>query len=206
MNEEKWTTVPSGEVLQKTMAALRENGIEALLAENSDDAKAKALALIPEGGEVMTMTSVTLHELGVDAELNTSGRYQPVRDKLYSMDRATQDVAMRKLGAAPEYVIGSVHAVTEQGQLVIASNTGSQLPAESYGSAHVVFVVGVQKIVASLDEAMKRVYEHSLPLEAERAKKAYGTTGSNVSKLLIINKEVQPGRITVVLVPEVIGY
>lgn len=206
MNEEKWTTVPSGEVLQKTMAALRENGMEALLAENSDDAKAKALALIPEGGEVMTMTSVTLHELGVDAELNTSGRYQPVRDKLYSMDRATQDVAMRKLGAAPEYVIGSVHAVTEQGQLVIASNTGSQLPAESYGSAHVVFVVGVQKIVASLDEAMKRVYEHSLPLEAERAKKAYGTTGSNVSKLLIINKEVQPGRITVVLVPEVIGY
>lgn len=206
MNDEKWTTIPSSEVLQKTMAALRENGMEALLAENSGDAKAKALALIPEGGEVMTMTSVTLHELGVDAELNTSGRYQPVRDKLYSMDRATQDVAMRKLGAAPEYVIGSVHAVTEQGQLVIASNTGSQLPAESYGSAHVVFVVGVQKIVASLDEALKRVYEHSLPLEAERAKKAYGTTGSNVSKLLIINKEVQPGRITVLFVPEVIGF
>lgn len=206
MNDKRWTTLPSDEVLQKTIAALKENGVEALLAESLDDAKARALALIPEGSEVMTMTSVTLHKLGVDAVLNGSGRYEPVRDKLYSMDRATQDVAMRKLGAAPEYVIGSVHGVTEQGQLVIASNTGSQLPAESYGSAHVIFVVGVQKIVASLDDAMKRVYEHSLPLEAERAKKAYGTAGSNVSKILIINKEVQSGRITVVLVPEVIGF
>ncbi len=206
MNDKRWTTLPSDEVLQKTIAALKENGVEALLAESLDDAKARALALIPEGSEVMTMTSVTLHKLGVDAVLNGSGRYEPVRDKLYSMDRATQDVAMRKLGAAPEYVIGSVHGVTEQGQLVIASNTGSQLPAESYGSAHVIFVVGVQKIVASLDDAMKRVYEHSLPLEAERAKKAYGTAGSNVSKILIINKEVQSGRIIVVLVPEVIGF
>lgn len=206
MNEEKWTAMPNAEVLQQTIAALKENGMEAILAESLEDAKVKALALIPEGAEVMTMTSVTLHELGVDTELNTSGRYQPVRDKLYSMDRATQDVAMRKLGAAPEYVTGSVHAVTEQGQLVIASNTGSQLPAESYGSAHVVYVIGVQKIVANLDEAMKRVYEHSLPLEAERAKKAYGTTGSNVSKLLIINKEVQPGRITIVFVPGIIGF
>lgn len=206
MNDETWTTMPSTEVLQKTIEALKENGMEAFLAESLEDAKAKALALIPEGSEIMTMTSVTLHELGVDAELNTSGHYQPVRDKLHSMDRATQDVAMRKLGAAPEYVIGSVHAVTEQGQLVIASNTGSQLPAESYGSAHVVFVVGIQKIVGNLDDAMKRVYEHSLPLEAERARKAYGTTGSNVSKMLIINKEVQPGRITVVFVPSVIGF
>ena len=198
--------MPTIEMLQQTIAALKENGMEALVAESVEDAKTKALALIPEGAEVMTMTSVTLHELGVDAELNASGRYQPVRDKLYSMDRATQDVAMRKLGAAPEYVIGSVHAVTQQGQLVIASNTGSQLPAESYGSAHVVFVVGVQKIVANLDDALKRIYDYSLPLEAERAKKAYGTSGSNVSKLLIINKEVQPGRVTVVFVPGIIGF
>jgi L-lactate utilization protein LutC len=205
MNETKWTTVPSADVITKVIGQLAKNGIEAVLATNREDAKAKALSYIPLGAEVMTMTSVTTHELGIDQALNDAAQYQPVRDKLYAMDHATQDVAMRRLGAAAEYTVGSLHAVTEAGQLVIASNTGSQLPAEAYGSAHVVFVVGVQKIVANLDEAFKRVYEHSLPLESERAKVAYGVAGSSVNKLLIINEET-PGRIVIVFVPEVIGY
>lgn len=206
MNEQNWVAIPNNNVLERTVAALKHNGIEAILAESREDAKVQALKAIPEGSEVMTMTSVTLTELGIEQELNGSGKYKPVRDMLYGMDRATQDVTMRKLGAAAEFSIGSAHAVTEAGQIVIASNTGSQLPAESYGSAHVVFVVGVQKIVTNLDEAMKRIYEHTLPLESERARKAYGVEGSNVSKLLIINKEVQRGRITVVFVPEAIGF
>lgn len=207
MNQQNtWAMLPATEIIAQTITALKHNGITGVLAESGADAQAKALALIPEGAEVMTMTSVTLHQLGIDDILNKSGKYRPVRDKLYAMDRATQDVEMRKLGAAAEYTFGSVHAVTQDGQLVIASNTGSQLPAEAYGSAHVVYVVGVQKIVKNLDEAFKRIYEHSLPLEAERARQAYGAPGSNVSKLLIINKEVQPDRIHLIFVPEVIGF
>jgi hypothetical protein len=113
---------------------------------------------------------------------------------------------MQMMGAVPQIALGSVHAVTEEGQLVIASNTGSQLGAYAYGSEKVVWVVGTQKIVKNLDEAMKRIYEYVLPLESERVKKAYGMERSNVSKLLIINKEVKPGRAVVVLVKESLGF
>lgn len=203
---EKWANVPATEVIDKTIESLKANGIEGYVARTREDALAKIHELIPVDAEIMTMTSVTLHELGLDKALNDTARYQSVREKLNSMDKATQASAMRKLGAAPEYVIGSVHAVTENGQIVIASNTGSQLPAEAYGAAHVVFVVGAQKIVADLDAAIKRIYEYTLPLESKRAHEAYGVPASFVSKLLIINREVQPGRMHVVFVPENIGF
>jgi hypothetical protein len=122
------------------------------------------------------------------------------------MNRSTQSLEMQKLGAAPEWTIGSVHAITEDGQVVIASNTGSQLAAYAYGSPHVILVVGAQKIVNNLDDAMKRIYEYVLPLESERLRKAIGAPRSNVSKLLIINKEITVGRLTVIFVEEKLGF
>jgi len=154
----------------------------------------------------MTMTSVTLDALGISKEINESGNYNPVRDKLYSMNRETQKKEMKTLGSSPEYVIGSVHAVTEDGKIMVVSATGSQLPAYVYGSNNVIFVVGTQKIVENIDQGMKRIYEHTLPLESERAKKAYGVPGSFVSKILIINKEIDPNRINLIFVPEAIGF
>ena len=205
-HQSPFAVIPSQETITSTIAALGQNNMSAELATSAEDAKRLAMARVPKGAEVFTMTSVTLHELGIDAELNSEEVYNPVRARLMAMDRTTQDVAMRKLGAAPEYVLGSVHAVTEQGQLLIASNTGSQLPAEAYGSAHVIFVVGVQKIVKNFEEGMRRIYEYTLPLESERAAKAYGVPGSFVSKLLVINREVQKDRIHVIFVPQNIGF
>jgi len=121
------------------------------------------------------------------------------------MDRKTQGLEMQKLGAAPEWAVGSVHAVTEDGKVIIASASGSQLPSYAYGSSHVVWVVGSQKIVKDLDEGMKRVREYVLPLESERAMKAYGQP-SSINKLLILNKEANPGRITMVIVKEKLGF
>ena len=92
------------------------------------------------------------------------------------------------------------------GKVLIASNTGSQLPAYAYGASKVIWIVGTQKIVNDLEDGMKRIYEYTLPLESERAQKAYGVAGSAVSKLLIVNQEVTPGRITIIFVPENIGY
>ena len=195
---DKWNQLASKEVIDRTMEALKANGITAKLVENGQEAKEEVLKLIPEGAEVMTMTSVTLDKVGI--------LYDSVRNKLNSMNRETQNLEMQKLGAAPEYAIGSVHAVTEDGHVLIASNTGSQLPAYVYGSSHVIWVVGAQKIVKNTDEGIKRIYEHSLPLESERAKKAYGVPGSAVNKVLIINKEVQPGRIKLILVKEKLGF
>jgi L-lactate utilization protein LutC len=161
---------------------------------------------VEDGSEVMVMSSETLNNAGITELIEKSGKYVSVKQKLNNMNRETQGREMQMMGAVPQIALGSVHAVTEEGQLVIASNTGSQLGAYAYGSEKVVWVVGTQKIVKNLDEAMKRIYEYVLPLESERVKKAYGMERSNVSKLLIINKEVKPGRAVVVLVKESLGF
>lgn len=201
-----WETLPEIALVQKTIASLKNNGINAELVKGKEEAKKKALSLIPLDAEIMTMTSVTLDETGISKEINESGKYGSVRTKMSTMDRETQKREMKKLGAAPEYVIGSVHAVTENGEVIIASNTGSQLPAHAYGSDKVVLVAGTQKIVKNIEEGMKRIYEHSLPLESERAKKAYGVSGSSVNKILILNKENIDSRIHLILVNEVLGF
>lgn len=196
------------QTIDRTSEALKANGINAIFAETSEDAKKAVLLQIPEGAEVMTMSSVTLGEVGLDEEINRKdSKYNPVRDRLYSMDRNTEVQEMNKLGAAPEYALGSVQAVTEDGKVLIASNTGSQLGAYSYGALNVIWVVGAQKLVKDLDEGLKRIYEHVLPLESERANKAYNiTTGSSPSKILIINKEINPQRLTLILVGEKLGF
>jgi len=193
------------ENIKKTIKALKNNGIEAELVDNAAEAKKRVRELIPEGSEVMVMSSVTLEESGISKLINESGNYDSVKNKLNSMDRKTQAREMQKIGAAPFYALGSVHAVTYDGKLIIASNTGSQLGAYAYGSSHVIWIVGVQKIVKDLDEGIKRIYEYVLPLESERLKKAYGVS-SNVSKLLIINKEIMPGRARLIFVNQKIGY
>lgn len=201
-----WDTLKDIETIGKTAKALTANGMETIIVENGAEAKKKVIDMIPQQSEVFASTSVTLDTTGISSEIDTSGKYESVRNKLNSMDRETQSVQMQKIGAAPDWIVGSAHAVTENGEIIIASNTGSQLAPESYGANHVIFVIGGQKIVKDLDEGMKRIYEHSLPLEAERAKKAYGAPGSNISKILIINKEIKPERITVIFVKEVLGF
>jgi hypothetical protein len=121
------------------------------------------------------------------------------------MDRQTQMREMIKMGAVPEYIIGSVHALTEDGTVVIASNTGSQLAGYAASAAHVIWVVGAQKTAPNLEAAMKRIREYTYPLEDERMLQAYGMN-SNISKLLIVHREVTPGRITMILVKEKLGF
>ncbi len=201
----KWDQLADKEIINKVVEALKKNNIEAKFVENGEAAKREVFALIPEGAEIMNMTSRTLDTLGISKEIVDSGKYNSVRKKLMGMDRSTQGLEMKKMGAAPEWVIGSVHAVTEDGHVLIASQGGSQLPAYVYGASHVIWVVGAQKIVKNIEEGIKRIHEHSLPLEDARARQAYGT-GSAVNKLLIINKEVKPGRISLILVNEVLGF
>ncbi len=196
------------ETVNLVIATLAKGNITADLVETKDEAKAKVLSLIPQGAEVFTMTSVTLSQTGIDAEINDSGKFNSVRDRLNQLDRKTDSLKMQKIGSAPEWAVGSVHAVTEDGQVVIASNTGSQLPAYAYGAAHVIWVVSTKKIVKNLSEAMKRIQEYIVPQENERGKMAYGMPNfkTNVSKLLIVNKEVVPDRIYIVFVNEELGY
>lgn len=193
------------EEINKTITSLGEHGIAAELVSTSAEARDKIIDLVPKGSEVFTMSSATVDESGISDVLN-SDTYSSVRNKLGTMDREKDGDKMRKLGAAPDYAVGSVHAITQDGKLVIVSNTGSQLPAYTYGAGKVVFVVGAQKIVKDLQEAMQRIKEYTLPLESKRVQKAYGMPESAIRKWLIIDSEGTPGRIHVVIINENIGY
>jgi L-lactate utilization protein LutC len=195
-----WNVVASKDAVERTMKALAANGIEAHLAANAEDAKKKVLALLPVGAEVFTQTSQTLEATGI---------YTSVRAALNSMIPQTQGREMRKIGAGPDFAVGSAHAVTETGTVLVASLTGSQLPAYAYGAGTVIWVVGAQKIVKDVDEGMKRITDYVVGLESARARKAYGLPDSFStfpSKVLLFNREVQPGRVKLILVNEALGF
>lgn len=196
----------SQDKVEKAVAALRDRGINALAVDSGEEAKKKILELLPKGAQVMTMSSESLGAIGLLEELENSPEFTLVKKMLQLMDRETERLKMQQLGAAPEWAIGSVQAVTENGEVLIASATGSQLAAYAYGAFSVVWVVGTQKIVRDLDEGTKRIYEYVLPLESERARRAYGVEGSEVNKLLIINKEFKKDRITLIFVNEPLGF
>lgn len=202
---QKFSKLADSKTIAKTVSALERNGIKTIVVENSGQSKKEALDIIPAGAEVLTATSQTTGIVSLAKEINESGKYDSVRNKLMSMDRNTQAREMAKLGAAPDFVVGSVHAVTEDGQLLIASASGSQLPAEAYSAGKVIFLVGTQKIVKNLQEGLRRIYEYSYPLEDARAQKAYGMR-SGVNKILVITKEMNPERITVILIKENLGF
>jgi hypothetical protein len=162
-------------------------------------------ALIPEGVRVFTGASETLRLSGIDEDINGSGRYDAVRPRVLAMDRATAGDDIRRLLAVPDVVVGSVAAITETGSLVVVSASGSQLPAYAGGAARAIWIVGAQKVVPDLSTALRRVEDHALPLESARAREAYGQP-SAVNRLLVLNAEPHPGRGTVLLLREAIGF
>lgn len=200
---EKFAQLADEKSIETARKNLEKNNIKTIFVQNGAEAKKALYNLIPDGSEIMNMTSTSLETLGVDKEILASSAYRPVRRALE--EGGKDEILKKRLGAAHDFAIGSVHAVTEDGQVLVASATGSQVPAYAYGAMNVIWVVGAQKIVKNLEEGQKRLYEYSLPLENERAKKAYGI-GSAVNKILIINKEFSPGRITMIIVNEKLGF
>jgi hypothetical protein len=190
--------------LERTAAALASRGFLAHVADSGKEARRLVLEAIPEGAEVHIALSETMRELGITAEIDESGRYESVRAKLSTLDRATQGREMAKLGAAPDWIVGSAHAVTDDGEIVVGSGSGSQLGAYAYAGGHVILVVGHQKLVRDLGEGLRRVREYVLPREFERMK-GLGRAGSLLAKTLIIHQDPSD-RITVILVPETLGF
>ncbi len=201
----KFQQLASAEQLKRTVAALETNGISAVVVETGAEAKTKALFLIEKGTSVMTATSTTADQIGLSEAIEESKDFVSLRKKITELPESEQRAAARRINSAPDYVVGSANAVTEDGKVVIASNSGSQLAPYAFSAAHVIWVVGTQKIVANLDEAMKRIEGYTLKLESERLQKIYGMD-SVIRKTLIINSEVMPGRITMILVKEKLGF
>jgi hypothetical protein len=201
----RWGTKADDVRVKRTMAALEANGMTVLRAPDASAAKRIVLDLIPEASPVHQGASQTLDVLGITYEIEKSGRYTALRPRIWSMDREIEASEIRRLGAAPDVMLGSVHAVTETGSLLAASMSGSQLGPYVNGAGRVILVVGTQKIVTNLEEGLLRINEYAYRLEDARAQAAYGIR-SAVNKVLIINREITPGRITVVLVDEVLGF
>ena len=164
-------------------AALEGNGMRSLVVDSGAQARATVESMLPIGAEVFNNTSRTLEAIGVAEDIERSGRYQALRPRLYQMDREMQGTEMRQLAASPEFVVGSVHAATAEGSLLVASASGSQLGPIVSGAGHVILVVGGQKVVPDLAAGLRRIYSYCFPLEDHRARTAYGV-GSGVNNVL----------------------
>src|SRR5213593_5307535 len=201
---DRFTTLPDEHTLQATVVALEEHGFSVEVVDDLDAAREAVLARIPEGSSVMTNTSVTLEEAGIAAAIDDGGHYESARNKMMALDFATQLQEMKAIAGQPDYALGSAHAVSRDGTLVIASASGSQLASYAWGAANVIFVVGAQKLVPNVEAARERIIEHSLKLEDARAYAAYGQN-SRVGKILEIHQE-DPGRIHIVLIRQAVGF
>jgi acyl-CoA hydrolase len=201
---DRFTTLPDQHTLDATVVALEEHGFSVEVVDDLDAAREAVLARIPHGSSVMTNTSVTLAETGIADAINDGGPFDSARNKMFALDFAAQAQEMKAIGGQPDYALGSVHAVTADGTLVIASASGSQLASYAWGAANVIFVAGAQKLVPTLAAAHERIYQHSLPLEDARARAAYGQH-SQVGKVLEIHQEL-PGRIHIVLIRKAVGF
>jgi acyl-CoA hydrolase len=201
---DRFTRLPGEQTLAATVTALEEHGFSVEVADDLEAARKAVLARIPQGSSVMANTSVTLAETGIADAINDGGPYESARSKMLALDFATQAQQMKAIGGQPDYALGSIHAVTRDGTLVIASASGSQLASYAWGAANVIFVAGAQKLVPTLEEAHQRIYQHSLKLEDARAQAVYGQH-SQVGKILEIHQEM-PGRIHIVLIRQVVGF
>jgi hypothetical protein len=200
-----WNNLPTTEVIEKTMKVLDEHGFHTQLVQTEEEAKKAVLVLLPKGSEVFTLASQTAIKIGITDAIDEGDEYISLRKKFMGLQDPSQAKERRMMGAAPDYAIGSVHAVTEDGALLIASNTGSQLSASAYGSEHLIYVIGVQKIVKNLDDGLKRIYEYSLPMESKRMQAAHGVD-SDVKKILIIEKPNHMQDMQIIFINEDIGF
>jgi hypothetical protein len=194
----------SRERLERVAAAMRERGLEVIIVAGGAEARSYVDGLIPDGALVFDSTSRTLDATGITADIRGATRFRSVRTHTDTLDPRTQIDEYRRHVSSMDVVVGSVHAITDDGHVVVASASGSQIAAYAFGASRVIWVVGAQKMVDDLDAAFERVERHSYPLEDARARQAYGQP-SMIGKQLVVSHEF-PGRITVVLVEEALGF
>ncbi|MDD5039889.1 MAG: lactate utilization protein [Patescibacteria group bacterium] len=203
----KYDAVPTKDIINKTQRALEEKNVIVHVVKNKEEALGTVRGLIPAGAEVMTGSSLTLEQIGFVDVLKSGGHpWKNLKNDIVAEKDPVKQNVLRKKSVLADYFLASVHALTEDGQMVIGSATGSQLPSYAYTSDNVIWVVGAQKIVPTLPEGMKRLREYVFPLVDEHMK-SLGAPGSVISEILIIERPPTKGRkLHMVLVKEVLGY
>lgn len=204
----KFDQLASRDSIKKVVSALKEHGINPIIVESGKEAHEKVLELIPRGVSVMNGSSRTLEQIGFIERLKSGDHcWDNQHETIVTEKDPAKQAQFRKLALLADYYLGSVHAVTEKGEFIVASNTGSQLPHIAYSSSSLLLIVGTQKIVANLDEGMKRLEEYVVPLEEENMRQKYGV-GTQVNKILIVKGEnpMAARNITIILVKEKLGF
>jgi len=200
-----WDAVPTPQTVAKTLDALRAHGFKAESVPDRKAALDRIVSIVPNGAEVMTGASRTLDEIGF-TDLLKSGAHGWVnlKEKILTEKDGERQTELRRRATFADYFLGSVHAVTETGQLVAGSATGSQLAAYAYGGQNLILVAGTQKITADLNEAFRRLREYTTPLEDGRMK-GLGFPGTFLSKILIYEGNARRN-VHVILVNEKLGF
>ncbi len=201
---QEFTRLADDKQIEKTVQALEANGIGACVFETGEEARKFVLSLIPSGAVVYNPPSRTIEEIGLKADIESAARFQPLRSRLATLQSAADKAEYRKLVTTPDVTVGSVHAITEKGEVMLASATGSQLGSAAAGAGKVIWVVGTQKLVPDVEEGFRRIRQYCLPLEDGRTRQVYKTP-SAINKILIVNGE-QPGRIIIALVKQNLGF
>ena len=200
----EFAAVPDDATLERVAENLRERNFDVVIVDTAEEARDEVLARLPEGAEVHSAKSRTLEEIGVFGELMSSDRWNMLRRTANTMDRQTQGREIRKMLSAPDYELGSVQAITQAGQMVVGTATGSQMGPYSGAAGELILVVGSQKIVPDLDSALRRVKEHVEPYEDLRLREQAGV-GTLLARILIMERDFFPGRTQVILVREPVG-
>ena len=204
----KWERLPGEETVRRTISALKSRGINAEFVPSRREALELVAGLIPAGAELMTASSRTLDEIGFLALLK-SGKHQwtSLNDAVFAEKDPAKRAELRRRNINVDYFLGSVHAITETGETIVASASGSQIPSYAFTSKNVIWVAGTQKIVPNIEQGLRRVREHSLELETARMK-SLGYPGSTIAKILIVEREpAQLGRkVSMILVNEKLGF
>ncbi|HEV2029921.1 MAG TPA: LUD domain-containing protein [Candidatus Dormibacteraeota bacterium] len=204
MTATDFTASASDAELETLAANLRARNFDVVVVQTGAEAKAEVLKRIPDGAQIHSGKSKTLEDIGLFDTLMGSDEYDFVRRQTLKMDRKTQAREMVKLGATPDLMINSVQAITEAGQLVVVSASGSQIGAISTGAEKLILVVGSQKIVPNLDAAFQRIQEHVFPYEDARLLEMLGIHTA-WTRTLILERDFTPGRTTVILVRDPVG-
>ena len=196
-------TAPASEAdLQAVAARLRERNFEVVIVDDGAAAREEVLKRIPEGASVHSGKSKTLEDAGIFDALMDGHNF--IRKQTLNMDRRTQRDEIRKLSSTPDVMVNSAHAVTEAGQIVITSASGSQIGPIASGAGQLILVIGSQKIVPDLDAAFRRIQEHVFPYEDARLREQLGV-GTKITRTLILESDFMPGRTTIILVRQPIG-
>ena len=194
----------SEETIQRVAQRIRERNIEVVVVDDGDQARKVVLERLPEGAEVHSAKSQTLRNAGIFDTIHDESRYDALRPRYLKMDRKTQAREIRKLIAAPDFMLGSVNAITEEGILVVTSAAAGQMGPYASSAGKVILVVGSQKIVPDLETALRRIHDYLLPWEDTQVRQVLNM-GSFIGKTLLIEREWVDGRMTVILVRQPIG-